>query len=228
MGPKGVNLDGLEVRRCFAAEMRADDTGEMRVRGYALKFNVVTMLGSRGWGWLESIAKEAMDTADLSDVVLDFNHEFGSLLARTSNGSLSLKADDTGLLAEARVADTAVGRDVYAMVKEGLVTKMSFMAVVKKSVWTFAEDGSEETDSRVITGFGRFYDVSAVTFPAYEDTEILAASRLGAGGTTPRFGPGGAGGLPFDTAAEAERRAREAQIYDRQLVRLNSILERVR
>lgn len=193
-------IDGLDIRRCFEAEMRAADGEDMKVEGYALKFDKVTLIGSSYWGWNESIAKTALDGADLSDVVFDFNHSFDSLLARTKNSSLSLNADDVGLKTVARIADTAVGRDVYAMIKDGLITKMSFWAVVRKSVWTFVEDGSEELDSRVITEFGRFYDVSAVTFPAYEDTEI--ATR----------------GMQLETEA------RRKLVYDRQIAKLNRIL----
>ena len=193
-------IDGLSVRRCFEAEMRAAADGDMKVEGYALKFDKETMIGSSYWGWMESIAKTACDGADLSDVVFDFNHEFDNLLARTRNGSLTLKADDVGLKTVARITDTAIGRDVYAMIKDGLITKMSFWAVVRKSQWTFVEDGSEGMDSRVITEFGKFYDVAAVTFPAYEDTEIETRGM------------------------DCEKQARLKQIYVKRIEKINNIL----
>ena len=204
-------MDGIGIRRCFEAEMRAaPDAKEMRVEGYALKFDSETLIGSVKWGWIEKIAKTALDGADLTDVVFDFNHSFDSLLARTRNGSLELKPDDTGLKAAAAIADTAIGRDVYSMIKAGLVTKMSFWAVVKKSEWIFADDDSEAADERVITEFGRFYDVAAVTFPAYEDTSIETRAMRGAGVTAD------------------EARLIEARIRDRQLRRLKSLgLEKI-
>ena len=174
MAKPKIELDGQAVLRCFDAEMRASDDGGMKVEGYALKFDKETQIGGKKWGWKESIAKTALDGADLGDVVFDLNHSFDLLLARTKNGSLSLKADGIGLKTSANIVDTATGRDVYRMVKDGLVTKMSFWAVIKGSEWIFADDDSDEMDRRVITEFGRFYDVSAVTFPAYEDTEIAA------------------------------------------------------
>jgi HK97 family phage prohead protease len=200
--PKKIDIaDGQEIRRFFEAEMRASgDAADMKVEGYALKFGIETVIGSSYWGWIESISKEAMKTADLSDVVFDFNHSFDQLLARTLNNSLDLKSDDTGLKITAKITDTATGRDVYAMIKDGLITKMSFWAVVQKSVWTLVEDGSEEMDRREITEFGRFYDVAAVTFPAYEDTEVTARSF----------------------AAETE--ARRKMIFERQIARLNKIM----
>jgi len=195
------------ILRYFEAEMRAKDGGNMEVEGYALKFEKETQIGSKKWGWLEKIKRTALDGADLSDVVFNFNHDMSNILAGTRNESLTLTADNTGLKTVARIADTSTGRDVYKLIEEGLICRMSFMAIISASEWIWADDDSDESDRREITGFGRFYDVSAVTFPAYEDTEL-----------------GTRGSEVAVRSFSAELAQRKQQIYERQINRMEKIL----
>lgn len=169
-----------KIVRYVTAEMRAADAsanadGERIVEGYALKFNERTQIGSGDWAWIEEIDPSAMDNADLSDVILNFNHDWDNLLARTKNNSLQLIVDDIGLKIIATLDDTQLGVDTYKRIQSGLINRMSFAVQVTANVWSEAEG---EMDHRKITGFGRFYDVSAVTFPAYEQTEITARSGI--------------------------------------------------
>jgi HK97 family phage major capsid protein/HK97 family phage prohead protease len=165
-------------QRIFSkAILRAAGSEEaMVVEGYALKFGQWTSIGSGRWGFDEQIARGAMSSADLSDVVLNFNHNLSDILARTTAKTLELEADDTGLKIRAELVDTQASRDVYELIRTGHITQMSFAVEIKESVWEIDEEG-EERDKRTITAFGRFYDVSAVTFPAYEDTQIEASSE---------------------------------------------------
>jgi hypothetical protein len=163
--------------RFFGAELRAAETEDMSVEGYALKFDKAAFIGGKQWGWNEQISRTALDGAKLDDVVFNYNHSLDSILARTINNSLQLTVDGVGLRVTAKVIDTAAGRDVFKMIKEGLINRMSFAAEIRKSLWTLTEDGSDTPDSRVITEFGRFYDVSAVPFPAYDDTAITARNE---------------------------------------------------
>lgn len=165
------------IRRAFNAEMRAvdnqdDDSDEMIVEGYALRFDEETIIGQAPWGYRESIKREAMNTADISDVIFNLNHNDSKIAARTLNQSLKLIVDDVGLKIRASLANTQTGKDIYELIKSGLITTMSFCAYVKKSLWT--EDDDDELDRRDIVEFGRFFDVSAVTFAAYPQTEIAA------------------------------------------------------
>jgi len=184
--------------RFFGAELRAAEDGEMAVEGYALKFDKETFIGPKTWGWNESISRTALDGAKLEDVVFNYNHSMDSILARTINRSLQLIVDSIGLRVTANIIDTAAGRDVFKMIKEGLISRMSFAAEIKKSEWTITEDDSDTPDSRIITEFGRFYDVSAVPFPAYEDTAIMARNE--------------------------EFTARQRQLYETQIHKLNKII----
>lgn len=123
------------IKRSFCAEMRAventEQTNEMIVEGYALRFNEDTVIGQAPWGWIESIKREAMNSADISDVVLNMNHDDSKLVARTLNKSLELIVDDVGLKIRGVIANTQTGRDFYELVKNGLITTMSFCAYVK-------------------------------------------------------------------------------------------------
>ena len=166
------------IRRSFNVEMRAvesesEDNQEMIVEGYAIRFNEDTIIGEAPCGFIESIKREAMSTAKLDDVVFNLNHDDSKIAARTLNGSLELTVDEKGLKIRAILANTQIGRDIYEMIRAGLITTMSFCAYVNKSQWT--ETNDEEMDRRDIVEFGRFFDVSAVTFAAYEQTEIAVA-----------------------------------------------------
>ena len=200
----------MEIIRYFDTEMRASEKNDMEVEGYALKFDKETVIGSGAWGYREKISKTALDNADLSDVVFNYNHNLDSIMARTSNDSLKLNTDSTGLKISTTIVDTSDGVDLYKRIKNGLITRMSFWAVVKKSKWTFVEDDSDEMDLREIEEFGRFIDVSAVTFPAYEDTSITAR------------------GIGLMPCYETERKERERQIMERQIKKRDKILGRMK
>jgi hypothetical protein len=190
-----------KILRVFDAVMRAKSDAKMEVEGYALKFGKATQIGNKRWGWLESIAKTALNEADLGDVVFNVNHNMTDILAGTRNESLELIPDDTGLKIVARIADTSIGRDTFTLIKDGLICRMSFMAVIKSSEWTWADDSNpDDMDKREITSFGKFYDVSAVTFPAYEDTPLAARSLA------------------------AEMKEREKIVYERQMSRIKKII----
>lgn len=148
-------------------EMRA--TGEERVvEGYAVVFDSVTDLG-----WVkEVIDRNALDNADMSDIVMKYNHENSVLpMARTRGGSLQFSIDDHGLRIRATLPDTQVNRDIYTLIQEGVLSKMSFAFTVAREEYDY------DTDTRRILEIDKLYDVSVVDVPAYESTEIYARSK---------------------------------------------------
>jgi len=160
----------LEVRKTQAeqsgvmyrnAEVRAANKS-MVLEGYAALYNEPTNLGP----FREMIAPGAFEDVMQDDVRLLLNHD-GAPLARTKNGTLELSDDERGLLYRAELIDTQAGRDLYAMVKRGDITQSSFGFTIEKQ--EIQEDGL-----RVITKVGRLLDVSPVTYPAYETTEVHA------------------------------------------------------
>lgn len=149
-------------------EMRALENENMTVEGYAAVFDSVTDLGYMK----EVIDRKAFEGADMSDIVMKYNHENSILpMARTRGGSLQFDVDDHGLKIRANLPDTTVNRDIFTLIKEKVLSKMSFAFTVKDEEYNY------ETDTRRILAFDKIFDVSVVDVPAYESTEIYARNK---------------------------------------------------
>lgn len=157
-------------REYRAFEMRAAEGDELRVEGYAAVFNQETVLYSYdGIDYKELIEPEAFRGAEMSDVVMNYNHE-GKPVARTKNGTLELSTDEHGLFIKADLSGTEEGRRLYEEIKGGYIDKMSF-------AFTVSEDSYDrDTHTRKVRRIKRLYDVAAVDIPAYDATEISARS----------------------------------------------------
>lgn len=149
-------------------EIRALEDEGMIVEGYAAVFDSVTDLG-----WMkEVIDRKAFDNADMSDIVMKYNHEDSVLpMARTRGGSLQFDVDEHGLRIRANLPDTTVNKDIFTLIKEKVLSKMSFAFTVKEEEYDY------ETDTRRILAFDKIFDVSVVDVPAYESTEIYARNK---------------------------------------------------
>ena len=104
-----------------------------------------------------------------------YNHEDSVFaLARTKNGSLQMMSNDYGLKIRAELIETQSNRDVYKMIRSGLIDEMSFAVTVADGgdTWTYSDDF--KTVSRDITAIDVVYDVSAVDTGFYENTSIYA------------------------------------------------------
>lgn len=156
------------IKEIRLVDMRALDEEGMIVEGYAAVFDTVTDLG-----WMhEVIDRHAFDNADMSDIVMKYNHEDSVLpMARTRGGSLQFNVDDHGLKIRAKLPDTSVNRDIYTLIREGVLSKMSFAFTVR------SEEYDYDTDTRKILEFDKIFDVSVVDVPAYETTEIYARNK---------------------------------------------------
>lgn len=141
---------------------------ELYVEGYAARFNSPTVLFEfAGKEYKEQISEKAFDEADMSDVIMNYNHG-GKVVARTRNNTLELKVDDTGLFIRARLDGTEEGRRLYDEISGGYIDRMSFAFTVREE--SFDEAALMWTVHKV----KRLYDVSAVDIPAYDDTSIAA------------------------------------------------------
>lgn len=157
------------VKEFRMGEIRSSENEEeMILEGYAAVFNSITDLG-----WCkEIIDKNAFNGCNMQDCVLKYNHNDSCLiLARTRNKSLELIVDDKGLKIRAKLIDTTNNKDIYKMVKEGLLDKMSFAFTIAERKWDY------ETDTRTILRISRLFDVSIVDFPAYDETELSARTK---------------------------------------------------
>lgn len=151
-------------------ESREEETVSRTIVGYAAKFE--------SWsdpimGWFrEKIARGAFDGCDLSDVIMCFNHNTDSILARTTSGTLRLEVDDVGLRFAFEAPNTTSGSDMLELVRRGDVSKCSFRFGVEQDEWQYAdEQNGLAMDERTILKFSRVVDVSLVVFPAYPETE---------------------------------------------------------
>jgi HK97 family phage prohead protease len=167
--------------RCM--EIRAsnpDSPEDMHIEGYAAVFNQKTLLWESdysGYKYMEQIVPEAIDAETrMDDVVLRYNHSDGAMvLARTQNNTLTLAADMHGLKFEADIAPTTAGKDIYALIKRGDISKMSFAFKVDKESWD--TDSIKKEDVRTIKHISAIVDVSPVDFPAYPGTSVSTRSN---------------------------------------------------
>ena len=164
-------------REYRAFEVRANE--EMRVTGYATTFNESYTLYDDGEYEIREVIDEgAFDNCDMSDVIMQYNHE-GRVFARLSNGTLNLSVDKpNGLLINADLNGTDLGRQVYEEIKGGYTDKMSMGFKVDRSadVWTRENLDGKIRETRTINRITKLYDVSAVSIPANPGTSIEARS----------------------------------------------------
>lgn len=152
--------------RCFQVEMKAIDSEEnkMIIEGYPVVFE-----SPATHGFTEIIDRKALDSCDMSDVPLKYNHTDNHLImARTRNNSLELKKDEKGLYMRAELLDTTSNIDVYKAIKAGLLDKMSFAFTVNEDSYDY------DTDTRRILSINKLYDVSVVDMPFYDSTSLYA------------------------------------------------------
>lgn len=130
-------------------------------------------------GFKEKIARGAFRKAlkHQDDVRLLVNHE-GLPLARTKNNTLQLQEDPKGLLVRAQLADTSLANDVKTLIKRGDIDQMSFAFSVKDNDCVDTEYANNQ-NVRTVREVSALYDVSIVTYPAYEATQVIARNTHG-------------------------------------------------
>ena len=164
---RNINVEELETRNV--------EDGRMVVEGYATTFNMPYRLcGDEKITVNEQIDRGAFAETDMSDVIMQYDHQ-GRVFARMSNGTLQLSQDDHGLKILADLGGTEIGRQLFEEIRGGYTNKMSFGFTVPEGgdvrTRSKGEDG-HITILRTITKIGKLYDVSAVSLPANDATEI--------------------------------------------------------
>ena len=161
----------LRVRSDAAASDKRIQS-DYYVEGYASTFNdPYTLFECSGVEYKEIVSPDAFSETDMSDVILQYNHE-GKVLARMSNGTLIVEPDEHGLFVAADLSGCQASRELYEEIQSGLVTRMS---------WGFTISASEydrDTHTETLTKIKKIYDVSAVSIPADPNTEISARNLL--------------------------------------------------
>ena len=142
------------------------------VEGYAAKYDKYLLWDGGEWGkTYERFDPKCFDNTDMSDVIMQFDHA-GRVFARNTNGTLIVEKDDTGLFMAADLDKTELARGLYEDIKAGMITKMSWRFKVGK-YYVEREEGSRDR-TIVHTEIPKIYDVSAVSIPANDNTEINA------------------------------------------------------
>lgn len=163
-----IQLPDMQLR---AAEQVDEEKPKYIVEGYATTYDdPYTLFEYDGIAYKETVSRDALAGADMSDVIFLYNHE-GMVYARQSNGTLELTSDERGLHVKADLGSTEASRQMFESIQAGLVTQMS---------WAFTiadEEYDEETHTRSIKSVRKVYDVSAVSIPANPNTDIAESAR---------------------------------------------------
>lgn len=167
-----------KITRCYNFEMRATKEEEKGIiEGRAIVYDRETDLGY----FREIIQRGALKNTNLKDVRFLVNHNTDMIpLARSrnnnENSTMQLIVDNEGLKIRVKldIENNSEARNLYSAIERGDITGMSFMFTIRGEKWD-----EEDTDSpkRTITDIEQVFEVSAVTFPAYEDTEINARCK---------------------------------------------------
>ena len=145
------------------------------VTGYASTFEEpYKLFGGEGWELWEVVDRTAFDETDMSDVIMQYDHQ-GRVFARKRNNTLEVTPDERGLFIKADLGGTDIGRELYQEIEGGYTDRMSFGFTVKdqKREIEEREDGKTKV-LRTILAVGKLYDVSAVSLPANPRTSISA------------------------------------------------------
>lgn len=162
-----------QERRTLQSEFRVEqrEDGKKLIRGHAAVFNTETDLG---W-FRERIAPGAFsESIGKDDVRALFNHDENFILGRNKAGTLTMREDEQGLYVEIDPPDTQVARDLVTSIERGDISQMSFGFQTIKDSWETEENAAK--DLRTLEKV-KLWDVSPVTFPAYQETDVAVRSH---------------------------------------------------
>ena len=174
-----IDLNKREYRKIDVRniETRTEEDGRMIVEGYATTFNQpYTLMEDERAVLDEQVDARAFEGTDMSDTIMQYDHA-GRVFARVRNNTLEITPDEHGLKIRAFLGGTAIGRQLYEEIAGGYTDRMSFgFTVAEDDVRRGkAEDGRTRL-LRTIKRIGKLFDVSAVSLPANDATEISARS----------------------------------------------------
>lgn len=159
-----LDIQGLQTRSQGDSESNV-------IEGYAAVFNSPTNI----WGmFTEIIAPGAFADAIASndDIRALFNHDWNNVLGRTKSGTLRLSEDARGLKFEVDLPNTTLARDLSESLKRGDISQCSFGFVPTSETWDYEPEIPVRTINSV-----ELHEISVVSIPAYEDTEVSLRSK---------------------------------------------------
>lgn len=159
--------------------VEGEEKDEMIVSGYAATFNEPYLLYTTQDGievW-EQVDKRAFDECDMTDVIMQYNHE-GRVFARNKNNTLTIAPDEKGLFVRADLGGTDIGRGLYQEIRGGYTDQMSFGFTVDEDVREITEEEGKTKLLRSLLKIGKLFDVSAVSIPANPNTVLTSVRSL--------------------------------------------------
>lgn len=172
-------METRTLQRAFSFELRAENNDKHGdfITGRPIVYDSMTDLG-----WFdEIIEKGALDGTDLKDVRFLVNHDTRMIpLARSRNNNehstMQMEIDEKGMniRVDLDTESNTEAKNLYSAIKRGDISGMSFMFSIDDEEW---ENLQSDHPTRHIRKIGRVLEVSAVTFPAYEATEISARDK---------------------------------------------------
>lgn len=168
-----------QEKRSYSFDIRAknDKKNGNFVEGTPIVFNQRTDLGM----FDEIISPEALSKTNFKDVRFLVNHNTEMIpLARSrnnnENSTMQMQICEDGLKIRVNLdtENNSEARNLYSAINRGDVSGMSFMFTVRSDSWDWT---NEEHPTRTITDIEQVFEVSAVTFPAYEQTDISARAK---------------------------------------------------
>lgn len=165
-------------QRSYSFEVRAEETE----RGHVITGRPIVYNSRTDLGWFDEIIESgALDQTDLTDVRFLVNHDTSKIpLARSrrnnGNSTMQLTVDTMGMgiRVDLDTENNAEARALYSAVERGDISGMSFMFGIRGEEW---DDLDSDHPTRRIKDISTVVEVSAVTFPAYDSTEINARSK---------------------------------------------------
>ena len=172
-------MEQMKITRAYNFEIRAENNEKNgdHIVGRPIVYNSRTNLG-----WFDEIIEAgALDKSNLKDVRFLVNHNTNMIpLARSrnnnENSTMQMEVDKDGMSIRVNLdtENNTEARNLYSAIKRGDITGMSFMFTIDDEEW---ENLESDHPTRHIRKISQVFEVSAVTFPAYESTEISARDR---------------------------------------------------
>ena len=139
------------------------------VEGYAARYEPYVLFEDENGPIYERFERGCFADCDMSDIIYQLNHQ-GTVMARQSNGSLIVEPDEIGLFVAADLGRTEAARNHFEEISSGMITKMSWGFLIRAYYF-------DKTNRTIVhTAVKKIFDVSGVSIPANQNTEINARS----------------------------------------------------
>ena len=162
-------MNKVEIR----CELRSDNEGR-RISGKAISFDTQ----SNDIGFIEILHRGCIsqELIDSSNIVFLYNHDYNQVIARANKGKGTLNIDlrDDGVYFDLEVPNTTMGNDLLENIRLGNITQCSFGFRYSNEEGAYKDEKIGDVWYRNVYKIGELYDLSAVTYPAYDDTYVNA------------------------------------------------------